>query len=190
MNKPQIIILHHSASGGSTNNDFTEANINSAHQNRGFPKSNRGMYVGYHYIIYPDGQLRKYRGHNEIGAHCKTDDYMNRKSIGICLIGNFSETQPSKAQAKTLLKLCRILSDRGVVAYENIAPHRKYQPTQCPGNNIPDDLVKYFKELANEGVEPTARQWADKYFPEIDMNKYDAEDLKIIVKRVLAWARS
>ena len=155
MNKPQTIVLHHSASAGSTNNDFTEATINSAHKNRDFPVSSRGFHVGYHYIIFPDGQLRKYRAHEEIGAHCKTDDFMNGKSLGICLIGNFSETEPTKSQAKTLLKLLRILDDTGVVPYGNIAPHRKYQPTQCPGNNISDDLVKYFKDLVDEDIEPS-----------------------------------
>ena len=41
-------------------------------------------YVGYHYVINPDGSVAAGRSHLEVGAHAAG---RNQSSIGICLIG-------------------------------------------------------------------------------------------------------
>ena len=109
-NKPQYIIIHHSASiRDNTNHKM----IDRWHEQKGFPKSELGYFVGYHYVITANGLVKQTRNDNESGAHAKTDDGMNYKSIGICLTGNFETEQPSSWQITSLLELIEKLPPAG-----------------------------------------------------------------------------
>src|ERR1051325_8363136 len=100
MNKPEYIIVHHSAS---SRDGTTLQDINNWHKARSFPLSKLGYYVGYHYVIFADGKMVQTRNEDEVGAHAK-EGGMNFKSIGICLTGNFEQEEPTIAQLDSLHK--------------------------------------------------------------------------------------
>jgi hypothetical protein len=77
------------------------------------------------------------------GGHVHSD-YLNNISIGICLVGDFNRTQPTRAQLDSCEELIRYLRDRcGKVGRHEIPvrPHREMNPprwaTDCPGDDFP-----------------------------------------------------
>ena len=129
-NTPRNIIVHHSAATAPTP-QFDA--INDWHKARGFPLSELGFYVGYHYVIEQNGQLRTARFEHEIGAHTIGQ---NDKSIGICLVGNFDKTEPTAQQVATLGDMLTSLCLRYRLDEDNIHPHRAYKATSCYGAKL------------------------------------------------------
>lgn len=129
-NKPSWIVLHHSVSKPET----TVEEIRSWHKARGYSD------IGYHYIIRMGShgpETCTGRVVTEIGAHCPG---LNGKSIGICICGNWSETDPSEytelwEHAKSLLISLRLTY--GIPA-SRVIGHREAprQRTECPGLRV------------------------------------------------------
>lgn len=139
-NKPQYIIVHHSASS----RDHTNIDqINAWHKQRGFPQSSLGYYVGYHYVIFPDGKVFQARNDLDIGAHAKTADGMNFKSIGICLTGNFETEQLTIGSLDALKNLIDQLCMKYAIPKSNIRGHRDVAKTACPGNTLYGFVKEY-----------------------------------------------
>ena len=131
MNKPTVFILHHSASPATTK----VGDIDRWHTAR-WPNfiSRRGYRVGYHYVIEADGTTIQTRDHDEEGAHVIG---MNRSSIGICIVGNFNLTEPTKEQLTAWYGLhAKLKKEFGDLP---IRPHRAYARTDCFGKKLPDD---------------------------------------------------
>jgi N-acetyl-anhydromuramyl-L-alanine amidase AmpD len=133
-NRWECIVIHHSASEFGGANRFDEW-----HKSRGWDG------LGYHFVIgngtdTPDGQVEVgFRWtQQEHGAHCRTpDDYYNQHGIGICLVGNFDNYQPSPAQLKSLVRLCRFLCRRFNIPPDQIFTHGGVTgKTDCPGKNF------------------------------------------------------
>ena len=141
-NKPQNIVVHHSITPRDLNPDVTENSFNQTHKSKDFPASYwnaRTWYIGYHFVIYGNGEVRQYRALNTVGAHCKEDN-MNFKSIGICLAGDFDKEMPSTAQIDSLRTLVNSLRADLNIPHANIFPHRKFAPYKsCWGTNLPDN---------------------------------------------------
>ena len=77
------------------------------------------------------------------GGHVHSD-YLNNISLGICLVGDFNRSQPTRAQLDSCEELIRYLRDRcGKVERRDIPvrPHREINPprwpTDCPGDDFP-----------------------------------------------------
>jgi hypothetical protein len=77
------------------------------------------------------------------GGHVHSD-YLNNISLGICLVGDFNRSQPTRAQLDSCEELIRYLRDRcGKVERQEIPvrPHREMNPprwpTDCPGDDFP-----------------------------------------------------
>jgi N-acetylmuramoyl-L-alanine amidase len=77
------------------------------------------------------------------GGHVHSD-YLNNISLGICLVGDFNRSQPTRAQLDSCEELIRYLRDRcGKVERHEIPvrPHREMNPprwpTDCPGDDFP-----------------------------------------------------
>jgi hypothetical protein len=77
------------------------------------------------------------------GGHVHSD-YLNNISLGICLVGDFNRSQPTRAQLDSCEELIRYLRDRcGKVERRDIPvrPHREMNPprwaTDCPGDDFP-----------------------------------------------------
>jgi len=135
-NKWEYIIVHHSAT------DYGNSlNFDKSHHDRGF---NRGL--GYHFVINngksgkPDGQIEvSPRWLKQLdGAHCKANR-MNCRGIGICLVGNFSQSQVSRKQLEALTYLVNRLRKYYKIPKKNVVGHGmvKGATTECPGKNFP-----------------------------------------------------
>lgn len=137
MNKPEVVITHHALSKTA----HTVKDVNQWHKER-WPTfvSSRGYHVGYHYVIDWNGTLTQTREHHEEGAHVIG---MNKRSIGVCFMGNFDNHLPSVAQRKTWQWLYNELQRQ----YPRIPtrPHRTYTTDNrsCHGRLLSDD---YFEQ--------------------------------------------
>ena len=138
MNKPTYIIIHHEAPPVITNVPRFKI-VDEYHKRKGFPKSNRGYYCGYHYFIEKSVVLIQSRNDNEIGAH--TIGY-NDKSIGICLAGNFDVEFPTSAQISVLRTILGEKTTLFDIPINNILPHRSFSPKSCYGSKLFDDWAK------------------------------------------------
>lgn len=120
--KIEQVVIHHSASPKETT---TFEMIESWHKERGFRK------IGYNYLIDHKGNVLRGRDDNEIPAQVKGK---NKYAIGICVMGNFEEEQPSPAQLIALETLVLNLLDRFPTA--ELTWHKREAPTLCPGKNL------------------------------------------------------
>ena len=93
------IIIHCSATP--EGRDYTVDDIRRWHKQRGYSD------VGYHYIVYRNGQLVQGRDVNIIGAHASGH---NAHSIGICYIGGMNAENTKPEDTRTLKQKARLLS--------------------------------------------------------------------------------
>jgi hypothetical protein len=89
--------------------------------------------IGYHFVIDAAGQVYEGRQLDVRGAH--TGGH-NTGTVGIVLLGNFEEAQPTVAQLASLKTLVASLAGQYGITY--LAGHRDFQPdeTVCPGRNL------------------------------------------------------
>lgn len=127
------IVLHHT---GAEEKDT--AQIRRYHLSKGWQD------IGYHYVIERDGTVVAGRRLSLAGAHCLADG-MNRKAVGIALIGNFEVTFPSYRQIVELQGLLSELRQKLGIKPENILLHRQVRgaATLCPGQNFPKNFLDY-----------------------------------------------
>jgi hypothetical protein len=123
---PNSIIIHHSASGKNT----TLEQINEWHKARDFPLSTLGFYIGYHFVIFPDGSVVNVRSPYEMGAHSPP----NNGKIGICVVGNFMFDTLSATQQVSLNSLVQNL--KKLYSITDVKGHRECNKTECPGDNL------------------------------------------------------
>ncbi len=138
-----FIILHHSAT-----ETGDAAKFDKAHRARGWDE------LGYHFVIgngslSGDGEIEvgsRWRKQKR-GAHCAVRGHpeYNRRGIGICLVGNFNNHEPSGAQMQSLVWLVRGLMERYDVPKSRILGHGMLEPTDCPGKQF--DYEKLFHRL-------------------------------------------
>lgn len=131
-NVPKKIIVHHSAADTPTP-QFDA--INEWHKERDFTLSELGFYVGYHYVIEKDGQLKTARREYEVGCHTIGE---NEQSIGVCLVGNFDVSDPTPQQLATLGDLLTSLCTRYSLDESEIFPHRAFAQKDCYGTRLGD----------------------------------------------------
>jgi N-acetyl-anhydromuramyl-L-alanine amidase AmpD len=143
--KWKYIVIHHSATDVGNALEFYKW-----HKKRGW----RGL--GYHFVIdngshdKQDGQIEVSPRwlHQENGAHCKAGG-MNRKGIGICLVGNFSVGDITDNQMDSLVYLVSILQEYYDIPDKNIMGHGQVPGarTECPGKYFPwKDFWKTLEE--------------------------------------------
>ncbi len=106
----------------------------------------RGMENGlaYHFVIgngseSGDGQIEvSERWRRQIqGGHVRSDAY-NQNSIGICLVGDFQRTRPTKHQMKSAIALVDHLKNGLLNKRPDLLLHRDIQETICPGKYFPE----------------------------------------------------
>lgn len=158
MNKPQFIIIHHTASSYAGNPDQFQA-TNNYHKGKWGEavKSSLGYYGGYHYEIAADGKIGQFRKDNEVGAHTSQDN-MNYQSIGICLDGDFDKEDPTPQQIVALIGLIKQKKTQYNIDNQHIFPHRRFATYKsCWGSRLPDNIMEY---LEKHGGMLQASQWA------------------------------
>ena len=141
-NKPEMLIIHHTADSG-----ITPERMNEIHIENGWAG------IGYHFYIRTDGTIYRGRPENAVGAHAKRN---NKNSIGIALEGNFEKDNPTEAQMKSLVKLSADM----IIKYNlnDVLGNRDVYETLCPGENlsiedlkdrISNELISIYKEKNN-----------------------------------------
>lgn len=133
----QAIVIHHSATSYG----------NMAIFDQWHREGNHWEGVGYDFVIgngtdSADGQVEvTFRWTQQMtGAHCKTPgNWANENAIGICLVGNFDVSVPTRAQMQSLEKLIQFLSARYHISPDRIYGHKTTpgaRATDCPGNHL------------------------------------------------------
>lgn len=123
--KPEYIIIHHTAH----TEDVPIETIRKWHKDRGFKD------VGYHYYIRKNGKVEVGRQETEQGAHCRAGG-MNRKSIGICLAGDFTKQEPTPEQIKSCKVLVYSIQSRYDI--KDVLGHSEVEgaSTLCPAFDV------------------------------------------------------
>jgi hypothetical protein len=129
------ILIHHSAT----------PNGNMAQFDKHHREDNGWLMIGYDFVIDngdggPDGRIETTnRWKQQIqGAHAgKGLKRYNDHWVGICLVGEFNETKPTRAQMNSLKKLIGFLQAYCDIPNENIKFHRDVRDTDCPGKHFP-----------------------------------------------------
>lgn len=109
--------------------------------------------IAYHFVIgngtkSGDGEVEvTFRWRKQLtGAHCRAlKNSANNNTIGICLVGNFNRTKPTRRQMQSLVKLVRFLQSRYDIPKGRIYGHKTVpgaRPTACPGKNFPMSELK------------------------------------------------
>lgn len=166
-NKATHIIIHHT----SVNSDKSQFQaVNNYHKSLGFPQSPSSLlYIGYHWFLERDGTTIRAKKDKDEGAH--TLGGWNKKSIGVCLAGDFSLETPSEAQIASLR----------VLIHEYNLPYLLHSEAQsnrtCP-QFTKEELVYWLKtgrdeedlakcEAINKELRTTIDiiiQWISKFF--------------------------
>ncbi|XP_050353194.1 peptidoglycan-recognition protein LB-like [Nymphalis io] len=96
--------------------------------------------IGYNFAVGGDGMAYEGRGWDVLGAHAF---HFNNVSIGICLIGDWSNSIPSTQQLKTAQALIAAGVEMGYIKSDyKLVGHRQVRDTECPGNAL-------YKEIQN-----------------------------------------
>lgn len=119
------IIVHCSATP--EGKDFTVADITRWHKQRKF------VTIGYHYVIYRNGEVYNGRPEAQIVAHCSGH---NVNSIGVCYIGGVAKDGKTPKNTRTSaqkLALERLLKHlKECFPKAAIHGHRDFAAKACP----------------------------------------------------------
>lgn len=109
--------------------------------------------IGYDFVIgngngSGDGQVEvtvRWRK-QKTGAHCKTpNNWANERGIGICLVGDFTKSRPTRKQMASLVRLTRFMKKRYNIPNSRIYGHKTTpgaRVTDCPGKRFPIGRLK------------------------------------------------
>lgn len=140
------VVIHHSGTDSGNAAGFDRYHRYKRHMENG---------LAYHFVI--DNGMGGADGRIEVGRRWKTqwegghtsNKLMNKIGIGICLVGNYQKSFPTKKQLRSLCKLVRYLQVTYNIPYRNIILHRQVMQrrTECPGRKFP---VETFKRMLKE----------------------------------------
>ena len=129
----QAITIHHDAkyNTGRTASD-TKARLESI---RRYHRSIPWADIGYHYIIDRQGAVWEGRSLAYQGAHV---EFQNEGNIGVMLLGNFEQQQPTRAQVAALQRHVVLLRRQFKVPGNKVMTHREWPSasTLCPGRAL------------------------------------------------------
>jgi N-acetylmuramoyl-L-alanine amidase len=134
------IVLHHSAHISWNVYDVARHHV----VNRNWPG------IGYHIIIADDGNIFLTNQLSNQSYHIQGNNF---KSIGICCLGNFEETEMTELQERALMM---VLWTFGLYFHElEIYGHCDLANTLCPGKNFPLQESKdhYFEAIKYRSME-------------------------------------
>ncbi len=97
--------------------------------------------LGYHFIIDPAGRIWEGRNIKYQGAHAG-NNALNKGNIGICLLGNFCRTAPSRKQVQSLERLLELLMHRYRISPTHIYSHKELKNTACPGKYLQREIER------------------------------------------------
>jgi N-acetylmuramoyl-L-alanine amidase len=148
------IVIHHSATPAGGAKAFDKM-----HKQKGWDE------LGYHFVVgngtdTGDGQVEvgPRWPKQKWGAHAKTsDNRFNNYGIGICLVGNFDNERPTRAQMQSLSRLVAFLMKTYHVPADRVIGHGDTKATDCPGRNLHiADVRRMATQLAQGDMAPEA----------------------------------
>ncbi|XP_012228585.1 peptidoglycan recognition protein-like [Linepithema humile] len=127
------VVIHHGGIRSYCYDEETCSTIVRSYQN--LHLDDRGWWdIGYNFVIGEDGNAYEGRGWNYVGAHAPG---YNTQSIGICIIGHFTDFLPNTAALKTLNALIACGVSLGKISKDyNAIGHRQARNTECPGESF------------------------------------------------------
>ena len=142
---PNKITIHHTVQGPSANGPAAVRQVQEYHQ-----RNNSWCDIGYHFMIDRDGSIYEANPEDRVGAHVGG---ANTGNLGISLVGNFEDEQPSSAQINATAQLVRHLSGKYDIALDSshIKGHRDQGSTACPGANLYAKLSQIISTSAARG---------------------------------------
>lgn len=108
--------------------------IRVAHRRRNPPFGD----IGYHYIIDPAGRVWQGRPLDWQGAHVGGQ---NEGNLGICLLGNYEQQQPTAAQERAVQSFLSAQMAAYRVPPNRVYTHRELAATLCPGRYLQPRLA-------------------------------------------------
>jgi hypothetical protein len=97
--------------------------------------------IGYHFLIDPTGRIWQGRLLDWQGAHAQGAN--NVGNIGICLLGDFLHERPDPRALESLERLVDGLCERHHIPHARVYGHRKFAPTECPGDVLMAWVARY-----------------------------------------------
>jgi hypothetical protein len=90
--------------------------------------------ISYNFAVGGDGNVYEGRGWSQVGAY--TPGY-DKDSIGICLIGNWTEETPPQNQLDAAQELIQYGVDQGMINPDYmVLGHREISEVECPGDGL------------------------------------------------------
>lgn len=140
-NRWRYIVIHHSASKSGTPKGMDEYHRRKRRMKNG---------LAYHFVIgngygMTDGEIAiGHRWTKQIQGGHLASETLNKKSIGICLIGNFDHAHPTPRQMNSLKALLHDLMRRCNVRAKNVRTHQEIntKPTRCPGKHFNINVLR------------------------------------------------
>jgi hypothetical protein len=137
----KYIVVHHSATPVGSAKGMDEYHRKTRHMENG---------LAYHFVIgngrgMKDGEVVVgNRWTRQLQGGHLSSERLNEVSIGICLVGDFNNTVPTRKQLDSLEALLESLLQRCNLRISDIETHKQIQPkhTECPGKRFDLKAVK------------------------------------------------
>ena len=135
-NYPEWLVVHHAKAPANQSFDIIK-NYHIKH--RKFDT------IGYHYLITMDGTI--YQGRPDLmhGAHVREQN-INKKSLGVCLTGDFDVFMPTTEQINSLRELLDTKRKQYYIPPDRIVPHKFFLGNppykSCFGSNLSYDWAR------------------------------------------------
>lgn len=183
--KPQRIIVHHSATPTCDTNSINRAHLN---RTNGYNSTADWMDISYHYIVQSDWVSTQLREEWQVGWWTRLN---NIDSIHILFCWNFNETEPTVEQYKEWAKLIREMRE----AYWELPVYwhnqLEWEATACPWKNFDYRMLGFYGiEIKEESEEPK-EEWLlwvfniTKYYScDINQTKYLQREVNILKKKL------
>lgn len=131
------VVIHHTYIPAACEN--RTACIKAMQSIQNFHMDDRGWNdIGYNFAVGGDLTVYAGRGWGVVGAHAPP---YNQKSIGITIIGDYTETLPSRATLRITRDLIRCGISLGKIRGDyQLIGHRQARQTECPGDALFNEI--------------------------------------------------
>ncbi|XP_071581463.1 peptidoglycan recognition protein 3-like [Temnothorax nylanderi] len=131
-NPAPYVIIHHSTGSGCETQAICQLKVRqfqNDHMNR-----RNWADIGYNFLIGEDGNVYEGRGWDKQGAHSVP---YNKKSIGICIIGDYRHRTPNAAAVQAVANLiAHGVQNHKIKNDYKLLGHLQTWTTACPGNSL------------------------------------------------------
>lgn len=100
--------------------------------------------IGYHFIVDYAGRIWEGRSLKYEGAHVSG---MNEQNLGVMLLGNFDDQQPSPDQISALFLVVDALREKYSICSEEIYGHCDLGQSACPGRHLYSPYIRELRQL-------------------------------------------